>query len=1236
MTPPDRIPKAGLRRRTGRGVVRWVARRVFMPVLLLVCLAVDPGSGSLGPSALAAETIGTARDGVGRMVFRWEEPVRYTVEIRAGALVARFDAPLPADVALMPERLPNYINSVRLSQDRRQVVMPLKGDFGLRVFTLGSGVVVDLEGGPPLEPATPSPEPAATEGAVPDVGPDVGPVGVRTGEHQGFQRLVFDWPQSVPFTLETEGRRAVLRFAEDRALDLSRIRDRLPEGFGAVSQAAAENGRTVTVVMPAGATAQAFTSGPKVVLDVRYDADAVATAETEPPAADDGEEPNVEVDGAATVEDPGAQEDAQQPAPTAAQTETEADAEADAETPAPEPAPESAPEDGLAGSETVLADLLEGDAPDDGTAPPSETVTAAAPASDAASDQPAAPDAAASATEPDAPAQTPETQPNVAAVASVVGASGPALTPGSEQAMADRLAEAIRDSAEQDPDPDRPAVVSLGFSWDKPTAAAVFRRAGYLWVVFDRFQEVDLRLLRRAGAGVVRTAEQVRMDPDSTLVRMTTAPGYNPSLRRDGLLWVLDLMQRPLRPERPIEVRPQIKSPVGPRVLIPVVEGGRIIPLRDPELGDQVFILPLVQLGHGIYPARRFPEISLPVTAQGVVVVPHSDRIEMRASRNGAEVAAEGGLILSEENTRLETLATLGTGALKQIFDIPGWRRADLEQPVHTIKNTLMYAVSMAPPSRRGEARLELARFLFANGYAPEALGVLETIAAEQPDMINTAAFRALRGATRFLMGRDGEAVDDLSHPSLVDVDEAAFWRAAAQSRLGQAGLQAAVLAATGAILENYPPDVRIPLALVAADAAIRAGDDLSANTFLEVARDPEYNTLHDLARIKVLEGDLMASTGAFEAAIAAWKDAELSPSRRNAALARRARLDMEHRLNLIDTEQLINGLESLRFAWRGGEFEYELLRELGALYLEEQRYGDALRTLRLAASYFENRPGAEDLTETMRAVFDTLFLEGAANDMSPLKAIALFDEFRELTPTGDRGDEMIRRLADRLVSVDLLDPAAALLERQIRYRLRGINRTKVGARLALVYLLNRQPLNALEGLDKTRFAPLPEALERQRRHLRARALADSGETAAGLALLENDPSEDARVLRAEINWRNQNWAAAARALAELVPPPPDEGTPMAEKDAFRLIDWATALTLAGDETAVSLLRQRYMDALTETPFENAFDLVTASPEAGLIDVASVGGKIRQAERFRNYLTAYRERLREERLSAIN
>ncbi len=1165
-----------------------------LAALLLVAILVL----AAGPPAARAASVSTSvGDGFGRIVFDWDVPVRYTVEMRGRTLVARFDAPVPDGASLIARRLPAYVETVRLSGDRLQAIMPLKDDFSLTAYPRGSAVVIELLGGPPGAAETARPERPVPDRTAPSPAPvgDPGRIRVRTGAHDGFQRIVFDWTRPVGHTLERQGDGLTLRFDRRVPLAVDPIRPDLPDTLTQVGARLIDSGSVFTVRVPPGAEARTFESGPKVVLDITLppDTEPSATAETEPQTQPELQPepapPEAAPAPSSTAPDVAAVPATQaQPAPTPAQ----------APEPTPTPPAEEPPVDGASGEGGPMADgpsTANNDIAGPGT-PPGD------PASDG-------------------------------------------LTAGEAGAMPAPIidaAEPTLDAASMDPEAgdavaEGPRVVSLGFSWDRPTAAAVFRRAGYLWVIFDRFQDVDLSLLRRAGAGVVRTVEQVRIGPDSTLVRMITVPGYNPSLRRDGLLWVVDLMKRPLRPERPIAVQAQPRSPVGPRLLLPVIEGGTVIPVIDPELGDQFFALPVIQLGQGIFPERSYPDATLPVTAQGVVVVPHSDRLRLRSSRSGAEVTADGGLTLSPDGARLQSLASLSGGESTEVFDIPGWRRESEQQSFTETLQQLQLAVAMTPDSARPKARLELARFYFANGYAPEALGVLRTLGNDAPETINTPAFRALRGATQFLMGRDGGAVDDLSHPSLADVDEAAFWRAAAQSRLGSPGLQAPVLEATSGVLSNYPPDVRIPLALVAANAAIEAGDDLAANTFLEAARDEEYNTTHDEAAIQYLEGKLLASTGAFEAAIAAWREAEMGFSRRYAALATRDRLDMEFRLDLITKDELINGLETLRFAWRGGDFEYDLLTDLGNLYLEEQRYGDALRTLRLAASYFQERPGAEEITRTMRATFDTLFLRGAANDMSPVTAIALFDEFRELTPTGDRGDEMIRRLADRLVSVDLLDPAAALLERQIRYRLRGLERTRVGARLALVYLFNRQPGNALEALDKTRYAPLPERLERQRRHLRARALADTNDPVAALRLLENDPSEDARVLRAEINWRTENWAEAARALAELVPEPPDEdGAPLDEKDAFRLIDWATALTMAGDDTGASLLRRRYLRSLSGTPFEDAFDLVTATPETGLIDIASVGGKIRQAERFRSYLTAYRDRLREERLSAIN
>ena len=102
---------------------------------------------------------------------------------------------------------------------------------------------------------------------------------------------------------------------------------------------------------------------------------------------------------------------------------------------------------------------------------------------------------------------------------------------------------------------------------------------------------------------------------------------------------------------------------------------------------------------------------------------------------------------------------------------------------------------------------------------------------------------------------------------------------------------------------------------------------------------------------------------------------------------------------------------------------------------------------------------------------FETLFLGGKADALPPVEALGMFYDFRDLTPIGRRGDEMIRRLTDRLVSVDLLDQAAELLQHQVDHRLQGAARAQVATRLAVIYLMNRKPDRALATLQTTRTA---------------------------------------------------------------------------------------------------------------------------------------------------------------------
>src|ERR1700722_13487007 len=165
----------------------------------------------------------------------------------------------------------------------------------------------------------------------------------------------------------------------------------------------------------------------------------------------------------------------------------------------------------------------------------------------------------------------------------------------------------------------------------------------------------------------------------------------------------------------------------------------------------------------------------------------------------------------------------------------------------------------------------------------------------------------------------------------------------------------------------------------------------------------------------------------------------------------------------------------------------------MARLYIEEGRYRDSFYVMRSAVAAHPDSDMTRRIQEQAAATFETLFLADKGDALSAIDALALFYDFRELTPIGRRGDEMIRRLADRLVAVDLLDQAADLLQYQVDNRLQGAARAQVATRLAVIYLMNHKADRALATLRATRTAALTNDLRNQRLLLEARALSDMG-----------------------------------------------------------------------------------------------------------------------------------------------
>ena len=273
-------------------------------------------------------------------------------------------------------------------------------------------------------------------------------------------------------------------------------------------------------------------------------------------------------------------------------------------------------------------------------------------------------------------------------------------------------------------------------------------------------------------------------------------------------------------------------------------------------------------------------------------------------------------------------------------------------------------------------------------------------------------------------------------------------------------------------------------------------------------------------------------------------------------------------------------------------------------------------------------------LTQEMEAAFIELYLNDQADKLAPIRALALFEEFKELTPSGAEGDEMIRKLASRLTGVDLLEQASKLLLQQVEFRLKGNEKAKVGGQLANVYLLNKEPEKAVDILVKTQTGSA--ANSKQRRYINSRALIELKRFNEALTPLENDESREADLLRTEIYW-GRDWPKAANSLQRLLKTSgAGPGRKLDERQAQLVLNYGVALAYSGNNRGITRLNKDYTKEMDTTPFKDAFRLIASPDSVGLIDYRTISGRVKLVSNFKNFMVGYRKRLEQNKLSLVN
>jgi len=1104
--------------------------------------------------AVRGEVTAAIENGHARLVFHFDEEIEAKVRLANNILTITFPRPVDVSVDRLGASAPGYVSVARRDPDGKGLRIALARRVTMNTMTAGERLFIDLlpDGWTGLPPGLPRDVIEELARRARDAERRIrqqrllaqqsksAPIRVRVMTQPTFTRYVFDLPELIGVSADNTRERLTLTFDAVLRFDLADVKATLPDTIESVDSEADHDTVLVRFAFRGRVDVRTFREDNSFVVDVE-----AAGRKVERP---DGMVRSDELSAmaaefAARKNAPPADVAAPQTVPARQATPTPPQA-------VPQPAaPPSPPRQPPPAPATERPDPPRAAAP-----PPS----------------PAAPPATPAVQQAPPPADRPSAPPPAAPVREPQEAGHPEHAEGLVKAGLVRNGDSV----------------SLSFPFTSPTPAAVFRRADSLWLVFETDARIAVAALNADRGKTIRSASARRVR-DVAVVRVRLDRPQLVSVSADRHEWTVTLANEITEPSRPLAISRNIVAPSRSSVVIPIEDARNLHRIDDPDAGDVLLVATVPAPARGFLKAQDFVEFRALASAHGVALQPLADDLQAEISTDKIVVTRPGGLSLSAAvNTGIQTLYR------RHVLDAQSWgfdRQADFTER----KSQLMMAAADAPEARRLMARCDLARFYLARDMFVEAKAVLDVALADNPPTADDPTPTVLRAIANIMIGRPDAAIKDLSSPFVGSQHEAPLWRAMAHARLGKWAEAREGFRIGETAITALPLELQRTMLQDMVRASIEVGDVTSAASRLSefemigIPRELEPS-------ISVLTGRLAEALGRIEDALRAYRAATDSWDRPAAAQGRLREIRLQYGRGNQKRTDVIGDLETLTTAWRGDQTEIEALQLLARLYTEEGRYRDAFNVMRTALRAHPNSEMTRRIQEEAMSTFDSLFLAGKGDALPAIDALALFYDFRELTPIGRRGDEMIRRLADRLVSVDLLYQASELLQHQVDHRLQGAARAQVATRLAVIYLMDRKPDRALATLRATRIADLNNDLRNQRLLLEARALSDLGRHDVAYEVIANITDREAIRLRSDILWTARKWTPAAEQLERLLGDRWQEFAPLTDTERADVMRAAIGYALGEDAIGLARFRERYISKMGEGPDARAFEMVTA------------------------------------------
>jgi len=763
--------------------------------------------------------------------------------------------------------------------------------------------------------------------------------------------------------------------------------------------------------------------------------------------------------------------------------------------------------------------------------------------------------------------------------------------------------------------------VQLTFPWANPNGAAVFRRGAAVWVVFDAAAIIDVSRAPR-GLKQFSTVQAVKGE-DYSAVRIASPVGTPVFASNLGGTWTISLGSGPQGQASPIRIGRDDVG--GPAALKAEIAGStRAVRVQDPVVGDTLSVVTALGPSKGVQMRREYVQMAVLPSAQGLGMESYVDDLHVEREGDLVHIGRPTGLALSPVFAQVRQIeASLGApqpASMPGLIDDVNWPRTGETGFLGRYSQLLNAATEEGAVAKDAPiaARMALARFLVGSQLSFEAIGLLNDIARTNPEVLDNPEFRGLRGISRVMARRYKEAQADFASPALSDDPSIALWRSYAAAQLAQWPEARSHFLDGSEAFGLFSPAWKQRFARADAQAALALGDIDGADRSIKLALSDKAEPLEELAT-RLIQAQVIEAKGQPQRALGVYQAIMKAPTESLTAPATLRATQIKLQLGQISPVDAANVFAGLRYRWRGDATELETIRALGQLYLSQGRYREALEAFKSAPPAQADKPESIQIQADLTNAFRALFLDGAADGLEPVQALALFYDF----------DLMVRKLVRRLVDVDLLDQAANLLKYQVENRLDGVPRAQVATDLATIYLMDRKPELALQAINNSRTTVLPNALNAERRLIEGRALMNLGRLDGAEEMIERDTTREGQDLRTEIAWKRKDWPTAGAMFEKSLGDRFKLPQALTSEEEGKLLRAGVSYSLAGDDAALARLYSRYQGFIAQAHNPDALQVALSGMSSGQLGVADFGRVTADNESFAGWVGKMKVKFRE-------